>query len=188
MLYPSIVNESMLLQTDYRLRNNEIINVRIASETDLEDIIEIQKACYNGEAPWGRIAVASELRNVSRACFLICHHYGKPVAFIGLALRKESIHVTNIATNPQYQKNGIATFLIEMGAEIGRKLRRNLMTLEVRASNTNAMNLYRKIGFGDGRIKKNYYHNNGEDALEMSYRINETDEMNDAKSLNKFND
>ena len=36
--------------------------------------------------------------------------------------------------------------------------------------------LYRKMNFTDGRIKRNYYHNNGEDALDMIYRINEMDE------------
>lgn len=175
MLYPSLVNETMLAETEYILQNGEMLSLHIAREDDLEDIITIQKACYDGETPWGRIAVGSELRNKSQAFFLICHHFGQPVAFIGLSLRKESIHVTNIATMPTYQKNGIGSFLIDMGIDLGRQLDRQLMTLEVRTSNFNAMNLYRKIGFTDGRIKKNYYHNNGEDALEMYYQFDRDD-------------
>ena len=41
------------------------------------------------------------------------------------------------------------------------------MTLEVRASNITAQNLYRKLGFQDGGIRKNYYTDDHEDALVM---------------------
>src|SRR5699024_11374947 len=91
--------------------------------------------------------------------FLISYHVGLPIAFIGISLRPQSVHVTNIATIPPYQKQGLATFLILLAANIGKKLDRTLMTLEVRMSNEGAKRLYRKIGFEDGKIKKNYYHN-----------------------------
>jgi [ribosomal protein S18]-alanine N-acetyltransferase len=41
------------------------------------------------------------------------------------------------------------------------------MTLEVRLSNHVAQSLYRKLGFQDGGIRKNYYSDNQEDALVM---------------------
>ena len=41
------------------------------------------------------------------------------------------------------------------------------MTLEVRVSNKVAQNLYRKFGFVEGSIRKNYYSDNQEDALVM---------------------
>jgi ribosomal-protein-alanine N-acetyltransferase len=42
-----------------------------------------------------------------------------------------------------------------------------LMTLEVRMTNITAQNLYRKLGFQDGGIRKNYYTDDHEDALVM---------------------
>ena len=42
-----------------------------------------------------------------------------------------------------------------------------LMTLEVRVTNHTAQNLYRKLGFQDGGIRKNYYTDDHEDALVM---------------------
>jgi len=42
-----------------------------------------------------------------------------------------------------------------------------VMTLEVRVTNTVAQNLYRKLHFQDGGIRKGYYTDNGEDALVM---------------------
>ena len=42
-----------------------------------------------------------------------------------------------------------------------------LMTLEVRVTNDVAKNLYHKLGFQDGGIRKNYYTDTQEDALVM---------------------
>ena len=41
------------------------------------------------------------------------------------------------------------------------------MTLEVRVTNVIAQNLYRKLGFQNGGIRRNYYSDNQEDALVM---------------------
>lgn len=183
MLFPPVVNESMLKEQHFTLKNNEIANIRFASQMDLEDIIRIQEACYDGQAPWGRIVVSSELRNKSNSFFIICHRGELAIAFISLSLRKESIHVANIATIPTYQEQGIATFLIEKGVEIGRELGTKLMTLEVRVSNENAKRLYRKLGFVDGRVKPNYYSDNREDALNMSYRINKVDDYENVRLI-----
>src|SRR5699024_8950101 len=125
MLFPPMVDETMLIQKSYRLKNGQMAKVSFARNADLEAIIQIQEACYDGQAPWGRIAVHSELRKIS-SFFLISYHIGLPIAFIGVSLRSESVHVTNIATIPAYQKQGLATFLIQSAAEIGKKLQRTV--------------------------------------------------------------
>ncbi len=175
MLYPPLIDESMLKETTYPLNNGETIDLSIGNAMDLDDIIDIQEACYDGEAPWGRMAVSSELRNKRSSFFLMCHHGEKAVAFIGISMRRENFHVTNIATHPDYQKLGIGTFLLRTVVNLAKQLDRKRLTLEVRVSNEKAKSLYRTLGFRDGGIKKNYYHNNGEDALDMIYLINGTD-------------
>ena len=44
------------------------------------------------------------------------------------------------------------------------------MTLEVRTSNMPAQAVYRKLGFQNEGIRKNYYEDTGEDAIIMWYR------------------
>lgn len=175
MLFPPLIEQNMLRKTTYTLKDGREIRISIATERDAEDIIGIQEACYDGKAPWGRIAVNSELRNKVSSFFLMCHHGGRAIAFIGLSKRHESLHVTNIATLPEYQKQGIASFLIKNAIDLSQKLNKRRVTLEVRISNVTAQSLYRTLGFDDGPIKRNYYHNNGEDALDMIYLIDETD-------------
>jgi ribosomal-protein-alanine N-acetyltransferase len=59
--------------------------------------------------------------------------------------------------------------LIEIAYDIGAKW----VTLEVRVTNYNAQNLYRKYGFREAGLRHRYYSDNQEDALIMW-----TDEIN----------
>lgn len=45
------------------------------------------------------------------------------------------------------------------------------LSLEVRLSNTDAQRLYRRLGFSARNIRKNYYTENNEDALDMIKRL-----------------
>jgi ribosomal-protein-alanine N-acetyltransferase len=53
--------------------------------------------------------------------------------------------------------------LIHRSIEVGARW----MTLEVRASNAVAQNLYRKYTFKEMGVRRRYYSDNGEDALVM---------------------
>lgn len=175
ILNPPVIDNHLLPQKFYVLNNQEIAEIKFATNQDVQGIVNIQRECYDGEVPWGRYAVSNEIHKPT-SFFLMAHHLELPIAFIGLSIRRDSLHITNIATLPSYQKHGLATFLIDMAAEIGQNVDLKTMTLEVRVSNESAMRLYRKIGFVDGRIKYNYYHNNGEDALEMARPLRIEDE------------
>ena len=50
---------------------------------------------------------------------------------------------------------------------IAQKNRAVQMTLEVRSDNYNAQSLYRKLGFKDNFIRKNYYTIEQADAISM---------------------
>lgn len=173
LLYPPLIQENMLLTDTYELNNGEKAKVGIATVADLGAIIRIQEACYDGKAPWGRIAVNNELRNRGNSVFLMLYHDSEAIAFVGISSRQNSLHVTNIATYPTYQNNGIASFFIETMIDIARQLEKDRITLEVRMSNVGAKRLYRNLGFNDVHVKRNYYHNNGEDALDMVYLVND---------------
>ena len=175
MLFPKIIDESMLKEKSYLLENNFQINLRIADEADIENIMEIQKVCYGGKAPWSRMTVYNELKNVY-SFFVLADYYGEGLAFIAVTLKKGHLHITNIGTKPAFQRQGLAEILIENTIHIALNLDIKVLTLEVRVSNEKAKNLYYKIGFKDRYIKKEYYTDNKEDALEMSYQIKQADE------------
>ena len=90
------------------------------------------------------------------------------VGFIGITRVIDEIHVLTFGVRTDFRKQGIGELLmiaaidqsIEQGAE--------LITLEVRQSNTAAINLYNKYGFMKKGVRRRYYTDNREDALIMT--------------------
>jgi ribosomal-protein-alanine N-acetyltransferase len=89
------------------------------------------------------------------------------VGYAGIWVMTDEAHVTTIASHPSVRGRGVGEFLlvalIHRGIEIGARW----MTLEVRASNAVAQNLYRKYTFKEMGVRRRYYSDNGEDALVM---------------------
>lgn len=170
MFSPRIIDGSMIRVNTYELRSGQKLQIRKGSDLDVEAIMAIQEACYGGTAPWGRLVVYNEIQS-PYSFFLLASSHGEPVAFIAVSLKRGQMHITNVATKPSFQKQGLASFLIETAADIGRQIDQRMMSLEVRVSNKGAIRLYKKIGFKEVYVKKNYYQDNGEDALEMHYKI-----------------
>jgi len=89
------------------------------------------------------------------------------VGYAGIWVMTDEAHITTIASHPGVRGQGIGEFLlvalIHRSTEIGARW----MTLEVRASNSVAQNLYRKYTFKEMGVRRRYYSDNGEDALVM---------------------
>jgi ribosomal-protein-alanine N-acetyltransferase len=89
------------------------------------------------------------------------------VGYAGIWVMTDEAHVTTIASHPSVRGKGVGELLllslIHRGVEVGARW----MTLEVRASNAVAQNLYRKYTFKEMGVRRKYYSDNGEDALVM---------------------
>jgi [ribosomal protein S18]-alanine N-acetyltransferase len=90
------------------------------------------------------------------------------VGFSGIWLMVDEAHITNIAVRQQYRRRGIGELLLIATVDLARELKASSMTLEVRASNIVAQNLYSKYGFQQMGIRHGYYLDNKEDAIIMS--------------------
>ena len=158
-------------QPFYPLSDERFLSSRIAKEEDVNSILTIEKRCYNGQTPWNRSAILHEIRYNKNAFYIVVYEGEEAVSFVGAWVVGQEAHITNIATVPEYQNKGIATYLLREIIKIAEKEEISEVTLEVRVSNETAQSLYTTLGFEKGRIKKNYYANDHEDALEMSFRI-----------------
>lgn len=90
------------------------------------------------------------------------------VGFSGIWLMVDEAHITNIAVLQEYRRKGIGELLLIATIDLARELKAATMTLEVRASNTVAQNLYSKYGFMNMGVRHGYYLDNREDAIIMS--------------------
>lgn len=86
----------------------------------------------------------------------------------------DEVHLINIATHPAERRRGVARALLGALIEDALSSGARMVLLEVRRSNHAAIGLYRKHGFCAIGLRRAYYSDNGEDAVEMLLSIDPT--------------
>lgn len=141
--------------------------------TDVPEMLAIERAVYAGKTPWDENAFKTELRRQSGRFYIVMRHEDRLCAFCGCAFddRRQDAHITNIAVHPDFQNQGLGSFMMKTMMTRAGYLAYRTVTLEVRYSNTNAQRLYQNLGFEKTGIKKRYYFGDHEDAIDMTYRV-----------------
>ena len=132
------------------------------TQAHVSQVAELEKLCFSD--PWSEKSVASELNN-PLAFWLVAEDEGRVAGYIGSQTVMGETDMMNVAVHPDYRKQGIATALITRLVEELRRVESHCLTLEVRASNENAIRVYEKLDFQEVGRRKNYYRNPKEDAL-----------------------
>lgn len=130
----------------------------------LVDICEI--SIFSFPIPWSYDSFKRELKN-KLASYLVVIMDNRVLAYGGIWVILEEAHITNIAVHPDYRCKGIGETLLNALLDKAYARGAKEITLEVRVSNLPAQWLYKKLGFSEEGIRKNYYEDNKEDALIM---------------------
>jgi ribosomal-protein-alanine N-acetyltransferase len=121
--------------------------------------------CFS--APWSEESFEKEIRENRLAFYIVAEINGIMVGYAGLWCIVDEGHITNVAVHPDFRRRGIGEALVSV--LLDHTVRNGILshTLEVRASNEAAITLYSKFGFQPAGFRKNYYEDNGEDAIIM---------------------
>lgn len=151
------------------------------SDSDIEQVKQIEKDCRN--SPWSLLDYKNEIGRKDGLTFVI----KKQSRVIGFALARlitkpkvccleyrTEIEIYNIAVKPDFQNQGVGQKLINQIVDCTASLESRDIWLEVRESNTKAINFYEKNEFIKVYKRKNLYTNPNEDGIVMK------------KSLKKF--
>ena len=90
------------------------------------------------------------------------------VGFSGFWMMMKEAHIIAIGVRDGYRRLGVGEGLLIATIELAQILNANVVTLEVRASNEIAQELYKKYGFRVEGRRLRYYSSDGEDAIIMS--------------------
>lgn len=137
--------------------------IRELTESDIGFVAELERICFSGSCSEQSIRDSFSCDN---NYFFIAEEDNKPVGYIELSVAADEGYIYNIAVLPEYRKKGIGEALTRYVCELFCDL--SFITLEVRPSNTAAVNLYSKLGFEKVGERKNYYRKPEEDALLMT--------------------
>ena len=138
---------------------------RYMREEDIDQVLAVEHASFT--TPWSREAFYNELHNNKFAVYIVLEEENQIIGYCGTWVVIDEAHVTNVAIMPGYRGKKLGEALMTKLMSVARELGARSMTLEVRVTNHVAQSLYRKLGFQNGGIRKNYYSDNHEDALVM---------------------
>ena len=141
-----------------------LVTIRRMNEFDIDSVLIVEEKSFT--LPWSRAGFVTEMKN-ELAHYLVMADKGKIIGYAGMWIIVDEAHVTNVAILPEYQGQKLGEKL--MSALIAHAKDRGAlcMTLEVRASNVVAQNLYTKFGFVSRGTRRNYYSDTQEDAIIM---------------------
>lgn len=125
-------------------------------------VAELEKLCFRD--PWSEKSVASELTN-KLALWLVALEEDTVVGYIGSQTVLDESDMMNVAVHPDHRRKGVGEALVCALAVELSKLGSVSLTLEVRATNKPAKQMYEKLGFMQVGRRPNYYRNPKEDAL-----------------------
>ncbi|NET88217.1 MAG: ribosomal protein S18-alanine N-acetyltransferase [Kamptonema sp. SIO1D9] len=138
----------------------------------LPAVVELDKLCLGGL--WTLAGYERELASPNSELLVISipaiaqatHDQGEQIVGIGCYWQiLEEAHLTILAVHPDYQGQGFGKMLLRalLADAVKRGLER--ATLEVKASNTVALSLYKKFGFREAGRRRGYYQSTNGDAL-----------------------
>lgn len=147
----------------------DILRIRKMNKEDIPAVVEIEKQVYN--YPWSE-GIFKDCFTAGYKCW-VCEDMEKVVAYAILSLAAGEAHIMNICVDPAEQKQGIGQKMVEKLIEAVRDRKINSMFLEVRPSNNTAIALYKRLGFNELGLRKDYYpaEEGREDALMLGMEL-----------------
>jgi ribosomal-protein-alanine N-acetyltransferase len=140
--------------------------IRLMRVDDLPQVQAIDEISFS--SPWPKTAFRHELLENPNAYCWVAEVEGRVVALMVCWLILDEAHIATIAVHPAQRGRGISKALVVSGLLDLISKGAVSATLEVRAGNYVAQNLYRYFGFKEVGLRKSYYQDTKEDALLMT--------------------
>ena len=156
--------------------------IRKAEKVDIPDLAKLEELCFT--TPWSQAALRQDILDNPISFYLVAELAGETdgsgaivpsepgtdgtggiVGYAGVWKIAGEGHITNVAVHPVCRQKGVGSALVSQLILLLESEGIKDQTLEVRTSNSAAIGLYKKHGFKLAGIRKEYYQDNGEDAL-----------------------
>lgn len=141
--------------------------IRIATEADLEQIMQIEKACFGNDA-WSKSNMKSELL-APHTTYVVAEESGSLIGYAGLSklANSTSSDIQTIAVSESHRSLGVGRSLMESLLAFAKEQNAKEVFLEVREDKPTPRSLYSSLGFKAIDRRENYYQPDGVAAIVM---------------------
>ena len=139
------------------------ITIKKLEKNDINKILQIEKS--QNVTILKETVILKDISNSNNTLYFGAIYNDIIVGYIAITYVIDTIDILSIVTMKNYENIGVATLLLEYIFNFAKKNNVNKIFLEVRTSNTKAINLYEKNNFKLISKRKNYYTDTKEDAL-----------------------
>ena len=148
------------------------LELRSLEESHVPQVSALERICYPN--PWSEPFVQSEFEK--EISFRPAVFSGDTVAAYSFNyVVTDELHILNLAVNPDFRKLGLARRLLAAILYYAAKEGVCYAGLEVRVGNMVARRLYSEFNFAPVSVRRNYYSDNGEDALVLERVLTQFD-------------
>ena len=147
---------------------NKLNSIEIPSLLSIEE--------QNSDYPWSQLQFTTSIENSNNLCYCLSMN-GKTIGYLIAMLAADTADILNIGIDPDFKRQGYGTALLNHLIEELKKRNIGEILLEVRAGNKSAIQFYKRQGFEEISVRKNYYTKNSknqshrEDGIIMRIKI-----------------
>lgn len=140
-------------------------------QADLPDVVALEESVY--PHPWSMANFVDSL-NSNYEAWVLRDPQGDLLGYFLLMAIVDEAHLLNVAVSAERQGQGLGRFLLNQAVACARGLGMESVLLEVRPSNTRALEIYERYGFKHIGRRKGYYpaaDRQREDAIVMRFGL-----------------
>lgn len=148
----------------------ESFSLRPATLEDLDAVVKIENQVH--AAPWTEEHFRAELTKPYSQFLVFTDDESDSIiaGYLVFWVMFDECQILNLATSLNYRGLGLAKQMIQKVVSIALKKGIKKVVLDVRKSNSPAIQLYQRVKFSITHIRKGFY-SNGEDAYQMTLNL-----------------
>jgi ribosomal-protein-alanine acetyltransferase len=141
--------------------------IKVASESDLDQIMQIEIACFGNDA-WSKSNMKSELL-APHTSYVVAEEGNSLIGYAGLSKieNSKSSDIQTIAVSDSHRGQGVGRALMEALLAFAKEQGAEEVFLEVREDKPTPQSLYVSLGFKAIDRRENYYQPDGVAAIVM---------------------
>jgi ribosomal-protein-alanine N-acetyltransferase len=147
------------------------VRIRGAGPDDIDAVMKVEEASFS--LSWSKDDIARDITDNILSAYFVAETSGAVCGYAGMWVVSDECHIMTIAVVPEHREAGVGTMLFMKLLDEARLRGAHRFFLEARASNAQAIALYRKFGFRAIDIRKAYYEDDKEDAIVMMWEAAE---------------